>query len=292
MVEDDVVESFKSSIGTNLQSLYTQVHVLLIAWADNDLGDVEAEISDLRKVFEEDYKYTSISFFPIPVDGSQRRLLNAEISSFVKDQSQRNDSLIIVYYAGHCSANEQGQAQWAAFERGGPTLSWHVTQQLLFCAQGDVLLILDCCEASLITGGSKDDGGRFELIAASAKGRKTPVPGRRSFTRAVIRLLGQNAKEGISSESLASKLREDNKITGKSYSLFVLLLRPRSTLTEQNRQRRPCSMTLSENLQRKSGYNVYNTRSSYQGSSRSLLVISFSGPRSQTTLLAFKSPSG
>ncbi|CAM1511327.1 Fc.00g088400.m01.CDS01 [Cosmosporella sp. VM-42] len=213
MAHMDVVESFKRSIGTNLQSQYTQVHVLMIAWADDDLGEVDVEIRDLRAVFEKDYNYSSVSFFPIPIDGSQRRRLNAEISSFVENQSQQSDSLIIVYYAGHCSANDQGQAEWAAFQQGGPTLSWHVTQQLLFSAQGDVLLILDCCNASLITRGSKDDGGRFELIAASAKGVKTPVPGRRSFTRAIIRLLKQHADGGVSSESLASKLREDNKIT-------------------------------------------------------------------------------
>ncbi|KAK0707028.1 hypothetical protein B0T26DRAFT_744079 [Lasiosphaeria miniovina] len=185
----DVVESFKSSIGTSLQSPYAEVHVLLIAWSQNDLGGAEDENRDLRAVFEKDYNYTTVSFFPIPVDGSQRRRLNSEISTFVENQSRRRDSLVIVYYAGNCSANKQG------------------------LAEGDVLLVLDCCNASLITRGSKDDGGRFELIAASAKGAKTPVPGRKSFTRALIRLLGQHAEKGISSESLASKLREDEKIT-------------------------------------------------------------------------------
>lgn len=215
----DLVESFKSSIGTNLQSKYTQVHVLLIAWADNDLGDVEQEIHDLRAVFEADYKYSSVSRFQIPVDGSQRRRLNSEISSFVEKESQNSNSLIVVYYAGHCSADDQGQAEWAAFEKGGPVLSWHVTQQILFSAQGDVLLILDCCNASLIAKGANEDGGRFELIAASAKGAKTPVPGRRSFTRALTRLLKQHAEKGVSSESLTSHLREDFRVTGKASKL-------------------------------------------------------------------------
>lgn len=215
MGDHDIVQSFKSTIGSNLQDSYTQVHVLLIAWEEHDLGDVDGEIRDLRAIFEKDYRYSSVVFFPIPTKGSSRARLNREISSFVEEQSFPEGSLIIVYYAGHCSPDSRGQAEWAAFGRGGPTVSWHVTQQLLFSAVGDVLLILDCCHASLITGGSKDGDGRFELIAASAKGAKTPVPGRRSFTRALIRLLKEHVNTGISSESLTSELREDPKITGK-----------------------------------------------------------------------------
>ncbi|WXC58110.1 hypothetical protein SNK03_004008 [Fusarium graminearum] len=213
MGDHDIVQSFKSTIGSNLQNSYTQVHVLLIAWEEHDLGDVDGEIRDLRAIFEQDYRYSSVVFFPIPTKGPSRARLNREISSFVEEQSFPEGSLIIVYYAGHCSADSRGQAEWAAFGRGGPTVSWHVTQQLLFSAVGDVLLILDCCHASLITGGSKDGEGRFELIAASAKGAKTPVPGRRSFTRALIRLLKEHVNTGISSESLTSELREDPKIT-------------------------------------------------------------------------------
>lgn len=217
MANGDIVAAFKSSIGTGLNDLYSQVNVLLISWAENDLGGgVEEEIGDLRGVFEKDYNYSSVVTFPIPVDGSQQRRLNTEISSFVENRCRSCDSLVIIYYAGHCSANAQGQAEWAAFEEKGPTLSWHVAQQLLFSARGDVLLILDCCNASLITRGSKTDVGRFELIAASAIGAKTPVPGRKSFTRALTRVLRDHAAEGISSESLASKLREDSKITGEA----------------------------------------------------------------------------
>ncbi|KAM0227882.1 hypothetical protein ACHAPO_011171 [Fusarium lateritium] len=213
MSDHDIVQSFKSTIGSSLQATYTQVHVLLIAWEEHDLGDVDGEIRDLRAILEQDYRYSSVVFFAIPTKGPARARLNREISSFVEEQSFPEESLIIIYYAGHCSPDTRGQAEWAAFERGGPTVSWHVTQQLLFSALGDVLLILDCCHASLITGGSKDGDGRFELIAASAKGAKTPVPGRRSFTRALIRLLKEHAKTGISSENLASELREDSKVT-------------------------------------------------------------------------------
>lgn len=100
-----------------------------------------------------------------------------------------------------------------SFENGGPTLSWHITQQILFAARGDVLVLLDCCNASLLTKGTKD-GGRFELIAASAKGAKTPVPGKKSFTRVLIKELKKHATDGIDANELADRLREDDRITG------------------------------------------------------------------------------
>ncbi|KAJ4172019.1 hypothetical protein NW754_007617 [Fusarium falciforme] len=112
--------------------------------------------------------------------------------------------------------------EWTAFEdKNEPALSWNEGQQLLFSAPGDVLLILDCCHASLIAVGSKDEGSRFELIAASATAKDrqnaettmTPVPGPHSFTRILTRLLKKHASEGISSENLCSEIREDGKIT-------------------------------------------------------------------------------
>ncbi|KAF4471552.1 HET-s domain [Fusarium albosuccineum] len=255
MADHDIAESFKATIGPSLQSSYAEVHVLLLAWADHDLGDIDSEIRDLRSVFEQDYNYSSVSFFQIPSNGSQRARLNTEISTFVEQKSSRHDSLIIVYYAGHCSADAQGQAEWAALEKGGPTLSWYVTQQLLFSASGDVLLILDCCNASLIARGFNDGDGRFELIAASAKGVKTPEPGRRSFTRALIRLPKQHCDEGISTESLASKLREDSRITGKETPVFHDFVRKSPTkITLQRLQSPDISKRF---IQKPSGYLLF-----------------------------------
>ncbi|KAJ4209561.1 hypothetical protein NW759_013417 [Fusarium solani] len=220
MSDADIVESFKSGIEPGLRDPYTQVNVLLIHWEKNDLNRVEKEVQELRAVFEETYKYNSV-VFRIPTDKSCRKRLNQEIIGFVENQSQR-DSLIIIYYAGHCGPGKHGQAEWTAFEdKNEPALSWNEGQQLLFSAPGDVLLILDCCHASLIAVGSKDEGSRFELIAASATAKDrqnaettmTPVPGPHSFTRILTRLLKKHASEGISSENLCSEIREDGKIT-------------------------------------------------------------------------------
>lgn len=223
MGDADIVESFNSGIEPGLRDPYTQVNVLLIYWDKNDLNRVEREVQELRSVFEETYKFNSV-VFRIPTDKSCRKRLNHEIIGFVNNQSQR-DSLIIIYYAGHCSPGKHGQAEWTPFEdQDEPALSWNEGQQLLFSAPGDVLLILDCCHASLIAVGSKDEGSRFELLAASATAKgsqnaeftRTPVPGSHSFTRILTRLLEEHAPEGISSESLCSEIREDGKIMGTS----------------------------------------------------------------------------
>ncbi|KAL2673771.1 hypothetical protein Neosp_012215 [[Neocosmospora] mangrovei] len=212
MAVADIVQSFNSGIEPGLHTPYTQVHVLLIHWEVNDLEGVEDEVQKLRDVFRTKYNYNSV-IFRIPTDKSCRIRLNKEILGFVENQSQR-DGLIIVYYAGHCGPGDHGQAEWAAFEdQKQPKLSWNEGQQLLFSAPGDVLLILDCCNASLIALGSKDEGSRFELIAASAKDGKTPVPGTKSFTTTLTKLLKLHADEGISSENLSSELREHRKIT-------------------------------------------------------------------------------
>lgn len=105
-----------------------------------------------------------------------------------------------------------------SFEKGAPTLSWHITQQLLFSAHGDVLVLLDCCNASLLTKGTKAHG-RFELVAASAIGAKTPIPGKKSFTRALIKELKKNAASGIYADELASRLREEENVTGRYITL-------------------------------------------------------------------------
>lgn len=100
-------------------------------------------------------------------------------------------------------------------EYGDPTLSWSITQQLLYAALGDVLLILDCCNAALIKGGEKPQG-KFELLAASAKGVKTPLPGKKSYTSLLVRALRRNVNDGITARGLNHLLMIDSRITGMS----------------------------------------------------------------------------
>lgn len=113
--EHDIVDSFQTGVGAFFSSrqVYTQVHVLLIHWKESDVHP-EKEIDELRECFEQGFKYT-VASLALPVDGTQQRRLNREIVEFVDNQSIVEDSLIMVYYAGHCAANKHGLAEWAAY---------------------------------------------------------------------------------------------------------------------------------------------------------------------------------
>ena len=55
------------------------------------------------------------TLYPIDAaDGRQQQLLDYKISLFIKDYSNPPDTLIIIYYAGHCYADKDREARWAA----------------------------------------------------------------------------------------------------------------------------------------------------------------------------------
>lgn len=75
---------------------YSEVHVLLLSWEEDDLG-VEAEIQPLRRVFEDRYHFT-VQEYKIP-SIKPDRALKLRVISFLAGED--NDTLLIVYYAGH-----------------------------------------------------------------------------------------------------------------------------------------------------------------------------------------------
>jgi hypothetical protein len=78
---------------------YTHVHVLLIRWEDDDLG-VVSEIRELKHVFEDIYNY-NVEAYDIP-NAMSHRTLNQRIQEFLKyDEKNGDQTLLIVYYAGH-----------------------------------------------------------------------------------------------------------------------------------------------------------------------------------------------
>ena len=77
---------------------------------------------------------------------------------------------------------------------GGPTLKWFLLQPALYLAQGDVLVILDCCHAAHKTRGSKE--GKMEVLAACGSGSLVPAPGRLSFTSVLVRQVKKQLKSG------------------------------------------------------------------------------------------------
>ena len=78
---------------------YTQVHALLIRFEDDDLG-VLSEIQELKHVFQDIYSY-NVETYDIP-NARPQRALNQRIQEFLKyDEMNGNETLLIVYYAGH-----------------------------------------------------------------------------------------------------------------------------------------------------------------------------------------------
>lgn len=110
--EDDIINSYKESIGNYFpeRSPYSNVHVLVLWWTETDLA-VEQEINALSKVFKENFQY-DLSTFQIPSDGNQDQELSHRIISM--NESLPGDSLLIVYYAGHCDSDANEHARWWA----------------------------------------------------------------------------------------------------------------------------------------------------------------------------------
>lgn len=114
MDEVEIAEEFHRNTSTYfLDGLeYESVFALLIHWRDNDIAP-DREITALRKLFEDDFNF-EVTTFPIPSQGGQQRLA-LEISSIVYQWSSKLNSLIIIYYAGHCFISETGEARWAGY---------------------------------------------------------------------------------------------------------------------------------------------------------------------------------
>ena len=69
----------------------------------------------------------------------------------------------------------------------GPTVDWSIIQPKLGHVQAHVLLLLDCCfAAQAVRAGNRAIPSNVELMAASAMGVKTILPGPTSFTALLI----------------------------------------------------------------------------------------------------------
>jgi hypothetical protein len=75
---------------------YSQVHVLLLSWVDDDLGVVR-EIGRLRHVLKVLYNF-QVEEYEIP-SLKPDRFLKRRISDFLDNDDK--DNLLVVYYGGH-----------------------------------------------------------------------------------------------------------------------------------------------------------------------------------------------
>ena len=75
---------------------YSQVHVLLLSWAEDDLG-VAHEIRGLRHVFRDLYKF-EVQEYQIP-SLKPDKALKRRVSDFLDNDDK--DNLFVIYYGGH-----------------------------------------------------------------------------------------------------------------------------------------------------------------------------------------------
>lgn len=167
-------------------SKYQNVQVLLVQWEDEDLG-VHEEVGKLEAVFSANYPkgynfYTQR--YSIPNDSSEdelaRRLLDFR-------RGATDNDLMILYYAGHAGGSAQKCIWSGKHHHDSPWLNWHSIQNLLLGYPADVLLILDCCFATLA---ARNHGvGDNWMLGASNKETKATGVARNSFTSTLTREL-------------------------------------------------------------------------------------------------------
>ncbi|KAL8869085.1 MAG: hypothetical protein Q9174_004535 [Haloplaca sp. 1 TL-2023] len=171
-------------------SRYSQVYVLLLSWADDDLG-VQVEIDGLEAVLRDDYGYQTDQW-KIPTSMSHNALSFRIMQSLVSFEAK--DKLFITYYAGHGYMNEERQCVWLCNQQeGASTVQWSSIQTNLEEATCDNLILLDCCAAA--SSGGNAGKGVTEVIAACGFEAFAPGVGEHSFTSNLTEELKYLARE-------------------------------------------------------------------------------------------------
>ncbi|KAL8840445.1 MAG: hypothetical protein Q9170_001321 [Blastenia crenularia] len=169
------------------KSRYNDVTVLLLRWEADNLN-VDDEVWELEFVFQQDFNFCTETWM-IPSEDPEAAL-TTKLMAFCK--GKRQDQLIILYYAGHGTGTED-ECRWSATESPeSPWLNWHTIQGHLLGHPADVLIILDCCYASLATGGNHSVGANWFLGSSVKESIATGVSWR-SFTSAMTRQLKRAA---------------------------------------------------------------------------------------------------
>ena len=103
-----VERATRSAFPNSGNSRYQTVHVLLLSWAEDDLG-VMVELNRLFKVFKDLYGF-NVEKWLIPSEDSHGEL-GDRLRAFTKNHAGEN-ALLIVYYGGHGFLNDYRQPIW------------------------------------------------------------------------------------------------------------------------------------------------------------------------------------
>lgn len=95
--QDRANKAFQGSFPRRQTPRYSEVHALLLHWADDDLGVIK-EILTLKGVLEDHFRFDT-NIWPIPsVDPLET--LTTVVNEF-KKQYAAKDHLMLIYYGGH-----------------------------------------------------------------------------------------------------------------------------------------------------------------------------------------------
>ncbi|CZR56089.1 uncharacterized protein PAC_05977 [Phialocephala subalpina] len=179
------------------QSRYSRVHVLMISWTHDDLG-VWREIIALRTVLEDMYNF-KVEEYKIPGISQPDRALKSRVIEFL-NSSDRQDTLLIVYYAGHArrAPEENASPLWCANRSSpDPAIPSGGIQSMFEEANADVLLLYDCCHSASVptigfnvpAAGIKHQSHSVEVIAACGYETVAAEVDQHSFSKALTQVL-------------------------------------------------------------------------------------------------------
>ncbi|KAL9095056.1 MAG: hypothetical protein Q9165_002658 [Trypethelium subeluteriae] len=186
---------------------YDKVAVLMLSWEEDcDDLNTKAEVDRLADVFENVYKF-DVKHGKLNSKQRAQAQMFAHLSTFILEfEKQGESTLLIIYYAGHGwlrnpqddrslqkslglvgSLSQKAQKQ---ISRNG--IVWELAEANIENSEADVLLIFDCCHAGVLCRSMENQRLRGALAACAADA-KTNVPGKTSFTTALIWALNQLA---------------------------------------------------------------------------------------------------
>ncbi|KAL8790508.1 MAG: hypothetical protein Q9195_006339 [Heterodermia aff. obscurata] len=244
-----VEQATRSAFPNSRKSRYQAVHVLLLSWAEDDLG-VVVELDRLTKVFKDLYGFNTEKWL-IPSEDSHGELGDT-LRAFTKTHA-RDDALLIVYYGGHGFLNDHRQPIWLCSQKvGAPSVKWYAHQVTLEEVKSDVLILLDCCSAGG-TGGDATKGTK-EVIAACGFETWAPGVGDHSFTKSIIdELKYLSTGPSFSVSSLHSRVLDRLKHWNPVYNAERLLIEgPEGRYQDQERRKTPVYISLNKERSTKS----------------------------------------
>ncbi|KAL8958408.1 MAG: hypothetical protein Q9193_004529 [Seirophora villosa] len=178
---DIVTKAAAAAFPNSRRSRYRNVYALLLSWEDDQLG-VISEVQELDDVLSQTYHY-QVEQWRIPNTNSHNSLA-FRLMEFLRSYAS-SEHLLLIYYGGHGSMNDDRQCIWSCYETlDSPTVQWYGLQTILAHCESDTLILLDCCAAASSTTASGN--GVTELIAACGFETSAPGVGEHSFSRSLI----------------------------------------------------------------------------------------------------------